>query len=141
MFIIGPIIITSNYSGALTVDDGLFTRPGGSSSGYYYEAIQIIVDRTGTYDIQSLSGLDTHGFLYNGTFYPSSSSTNLMYRDDDGGGSNQFKLTALLQAGVPYTLVVSTHSERVTGNFSVVATGPGYVQYMPLGVISVTTSE
>ncbi len=130
------IVLVSNYSSALNSEDGSFSRPGGSTSGHYYEAIQIIADTTGTYIITSVSGMDTHGFLYNGTFSPSNPSTNLILRDDDGGVSNQFKLTAVLQAGVPYTVVISTHGVRVTGIFSVTATGPGNVSLNRINVTS-----
>jgi hypothetical protein len=136
-----PSIITSNYSSALTTNDAQFSRPQTTSSGYYYEAIQIIVDRSGTYDIKSLSNMDTRGYLYNGTFYPSSSLTNLIAEDDDSGGNSQFRLTPFLEAGVPYTLVVTTHSERVTGNFSVVATDPGNVQYIRLNIRSINFNK
>jgi hypothetical protein len=130
------IVLVSNYSSALTSEDGSYGRPGGSSSGHYYEAIQIIADTTGTYIITSSSGIDTHGFLYNGTFSASNPSTNLILRDDDSGGNGQFKLTAVLQAGVPYTVVISTHSAGSTGIFSVIATGPGNVSLNRINVTS-----
>ncbi len=130
------IVLVSNYSSALTSEDGSYIRPGSTTSGHYYEAIQIIADTTGTYIITSSSGIDTHGFLYNGTFSPSNPSTNLILRDDDSGEGNQFKLTAVLQAGVPYTVVISTHSARNTGTFSVTATGPGNVSLNRINVTS-----
>jgi hypothetical protein len=126
-----PSIITSNHSSKLAADDGKYMRPGGTSSNYYYKAIRIIVDRTDTYDIRSLSGIDTYGFLYNGTFYLFSPSTNLIKQDDDSGGNYQFRFSAFLVAGVSYTLVVSTHSVLVTGLFSISVTGPGAVRFFP----------
>lgn len=57
--------------------------------------------------------MDTHGFLYNGTFDPLSPSTNLIMRDDDGAGNGQFKLTAFLEAGVPYILWLLQHIKQV----------------------------
>jgi hypothetical protein len=125
----------------LTTDDGRYVRPGSATSGHYYEAIEIIVDRTGAYDITSLSGLDTHGFLYNGTFYPLIPSTNLIIRNDDDGSENNFRLTAFLEAGVPYTLVVSTHGAGTVGPFEIVATGPGNMQFTPSNPMELTTSE
>jgi len=122
--------------------DGRYGRPGGSGSNYYYEATQIIVDRTGTYNLTSVSGnnLDTLGYLYNGTFYPHSPGTNLIMSDDDRGGNNQFLLTAFLEAGVPYTLVVSSHAAGATGPFSLVASGPGDVEFIPIDPMSLTTT-
>jgi hypothetical protein len=140
--IISPTIPTttaSNYSSALTTNHGIYMRPGSVNSDHYYEAIQITVNRAGIYDITSLSGMDTLGFLYDDTFNPSNSSWNLFKNDDDSGGNTQFKLTAYLEAGVPYTLVVSTYGSIVTGSFSVVATGPGNVQYIPMDSTVTTT--
>ncbi len=134
-------ILVSNYTSALTIDDGRYARPSGSGSGYYYEAIRIVVDRTGTYTIASVSGLDTHGYIYNGTFYPLSPSINQILHDDDAGGGGQFKLTAFLQAGVPYTLVVTTHTAGPTGPFSVVTTGPGNAQYYQIDPMYLTTTS
>jgi len=135
-----PMKTVSNYTSALTTADGTYARPGGTSSSHYYEAIQIVVDRTGTYNITSLSGLDTHGYIYNGTFYPWSPATNQSLHDDDAGGNNQFRLTAFLEAGVPYTLVVTTHGAGSTGPFSIVTTGPGNVQYYTLDPMDLTTT-
>jgi hypothetical protein len=127
----------------LDVNDGRYNRLDGGSSGHYYEAIQVIVNRTGTYELTSASynNMDTHGFLYNGTFDPLSPSTNLIMRDDDGAGNGQFKLTAFLEAGVPYTLVVTTHQAGITGPYSVVATGPGDVEFIPIDPTSLTTTS
>jgi len=136
-----PTITASNYSSALTTADRMYMRPGSANSDHYYEAIQIIVNRAGIYDITSLSGMDTLGFLYDGPFNPSNSSWNLLEKDDDNGGNNQFKLTAYLEAGVRYTLVVSTYGSRITGSFSVVTTGPGNVQYIPIDPTVTTTAS
>ena len=132
--------IISNYTSALAFSSGKYARPGSTSSNYYYEAIPIIVDKTGTYDIKSLSVIDTYGFLYNGTFYPSSPLINLIYQDDDSGGNLQFRFLASLVAGVSYTLVVSTHGTLTTGSYLIVAAGPGDVQFNPIDTIS-TESE
>ncbi len=61
-----------------------------------------------TYSLASATDLDTRGYLYNDTFGPLSPSVNLIQEDDNNGGNRQFKLTAFLQTGVPYTLDIST---------------------------------
>jgi hypothetical protein len=119
----------------------MFFRPGGSSPDHHYKAIQIIVRRTGTYNLKSSSDIDTHGFLYNGTFYPLNPSVNLLARDDDTGGRMQFKLTAFLVGGVAYTLVVTTHGTNVIGPFSVVVSGPDHVTFIPINAVTTTTSK
>jgi hypothetical protein len=132
----------SNYSSALTTNDRIYMRPETTASDYYYEAIQIMVNRAGIYDIMSVSDMDTLGFLYDDTFNPSNSSWNLYKSGDDEGGNRQFKLTVYLDAGVPYTLVVSTYESSITGPFSVVATGPGNVQYTPMdSTVTITTTS
>ncbi len=90
------------------------------------------MDTSGTYDIKSVSGLDTHGYICNGVFYPLSPSTNQLIHDDDSGGNTQFRFTPYLEAGVPYILVVTTHQSSATGPYSVVASGPGNVQFTPI---------
>ncbi len=132
----------SNYSSALTIGSGSYIRPGSSSSGHHYEAIQVIVNTTGYYTFTSSSNMDTHGFLYNGAFYPSQPSVNLIARDDDSGGNNQFKFAAFLEAGVPYILVISTHGAGITGPFSIVASGPDDVEFIPTNIVeTITTME
>jgi hypothetical protein len=78
--------------------------------------------------------MDTRGYIYNGTFYPSSPTTNLIQGNDDGAGNSQFLLAVTLQAGVPYTLVVTSHSASVTGSFSVHASGPSSVSMTRMNI-------
>lgn len=137
-----PSTVTSNYSSALTRDDGRYKRPGSLySTGFLYKAIQVIVNTTGTYSLASVSDLDTNGYLYNDTFDPSNPSVNLIHQDDDNGGNRQFKITAFLQAGVPYTLVLSTQSTGYSGPFTIVGSGPGNVQYVTLNPMEITTTS
>jgi hypothetical protein len=142
--IIPPIDATtttvSNYSSALTTNHKIFVRPGiFAILDYYYEAIEIIVDRTGIYNIMSLSNMNTVGYIYENTFNPLNPSSNLYIEDDENGGNKQFKLTFYVEANVPYTLVVSTFFSSTTGPFSVIATGPGSVQYISTDA-SITTT-
>ena len=115
-------------------------RPESLTQNYHYEAIQIVVDRAGIYDIMSLSDMNTVGFLYESTFDPSNPYWHL-YKNYDERENNQFKLTAYIEVNVPYTLVVSTFEPRTTGSFLVVATGPGNVQYIPIDSTVTSTSE
>jgi hypothetical protein len=78
--------------------------------------------------------MDTRGYIYDGTFYPSSPSTNLIQENDDGAGNSQFLLTVTLQAGVAYTLVVTSFSEDVSGSFSVHASGPSSVSMTRMNI-------
>ncbi len=136
-----PTNFISNYSSELTTGDGTLSRPGTTSSGYYYKAIQIAVGTAGIYNLTSYSGMDTFGFLYNGNFNPSYPTENLIIQNDEKGGNNQFKLTAFLQPGVLYTLVVSTFLPDITGSFSVVASGPANVYFIPTNITQTTITS
>jgi hypothetical protein len=91
-----------------------------------------MVNTSGTYNISSLSHVDAIGYLYQGNFYPSNRSIHLFANNDDYNGTNQFKLTAFLEGGTPYTLVVTTFGEGITGSFSIVASGPDSVHFIPI---------
>ena len=119
-----PAIIYSNYSNTLTSNSASFSRNGVAGSVYYYNAIEVSVRTTGTYTLKSSSSIDTYGYLYQGNFYPSSPSINLISSDDDGAGSRQFQLTSNLQSNIKYILVFTTYDERITGQFNIIASGP-----------------
>ena len=119
-----PSIIISNYSNVLTSSSGTFSRDGGSGTMYYYHAIEVRVNTTGTYTFKSSSSFDTYGYLYQGNFYPSYPSYNIISRDDDTAGNSQFQLTASLRSDITYILVFTTYSERITTAFSIIASGP-----------------
>ena len=135
-----PIQRISNYTSALDSSDGKYTRPDGGVPNTYYEAIQLYVPTSGYYELTSVSRLDTHGYLYNGTFNPLNPQSNLIAHNDDGASGSQFKLPVYLQAGVPYTLVVTTHNSGTTGPFSVIAQGPGNIYFSPLNPVTTTST-
>lgn len=122
-------IINSYYSNALTSTSATFSRDGTSGSMYYYDAIVITVKTTGTYTLKSSSSFDTYGYLYQSNFYPSYQTYNLISSDDDSAGSSQFQLTNYLQSNTQYVLVFTTYGERITGQFSIIASGPDDVSF------------
>jgi hypothetical protein len=138
--------IISKYSSALTLGSGTFSRAGGSGSNYYYEAIQINVNTTGIYTFISQSNtresnmdttdtstfvsqgyMDTYGYIYQDSFYPSNPAVNSLQQDDDNAGHLQFRLTVSCRADITYVLVFTTFSGGVTGPFSIMASGPDNV--------------
>jgi hypothetical protein len=76
--------------------------------------------------------MDTYGFIYQGNFYPTFPYFNIHKQDDDGNGSSQFKLTSELRSDITYILVVTTFSQTTTGAFSITASGPDYVNLIPI---------
>ncbi len=79
--------------------------------------------------MQCSSGIDTFGYLYQGTFYPSSLTTNLIAQNDDAFGTSDFGFTVYLQPGITYVLVVTTYNEGHTTEFMINASGPGDVYF------------
>jgi hypothetical protein len=97
------------------------------------------VNTTGNYTFRSSSSIrDTYGYLYQGSFYPSYPSFNIVTKDDDNGGNGQFQLTATLRSDITYILVFTTYQEGNIGSFSIVASGPDNV-FNPIEVIQITT--
>jgi hypothetical protein len=90
---------------------------------YYYEVIQVNVDETGYYILESNSNVDTYGYIYEDNFNPFNPSENLLLEHDESCDSHHFKLTAVLQASTTYMLAVTTYYPNVTGAFSIVTYG------------------
>ena len=120
--------MTSFYSSELSSSSQIFYRPDGDLDDYYYfQAIQITVSTAGTYIFTSDSEMDTMGYFYDTSFDPLNPLANLITDDDDDGYILQFRIQVYLQSRHPYVLVVTTHWQTVTGNFSISATGPALV--------------
>jgi hypothetical protein len=99
------------------------------------------VNTTGTYTFKSSSTIgDTFGYLYQGNFYPSYPSINIVTRDDDGAGNGQFQFTADLRSDITYILVFTTYSPGSTGSFSITASGPDNV-FDSIQTIQITTGK
>jgi hypothetical protein len=124
---------TTTYSGSLTGYSPRFARPGGFSSTYYYQAIQVTVYTAGAYTFASSTSMDPFGYFYHDRMDPSYPSRNLITSDDDSGGHNQFRINVTLSYGRTYVLVFTTYSTSITGSFSVIVSGPALV-----GLVSIT---
>ena len=123
------------YSSALETSSPWYIRPGmsGSSSTYYYEAMQVKVMETATYIFHSNSIIDTYGYIYKDSFNPCNPVLNLISQDDDSGAKMDFQLTSFLQASTTYILVVTTYIKDVTGNFSILVSVPNNVNFSYFG--------
>jgi hypothetical protein len=125
--------IFSNYSSELTEDSEIYPE-----ANKYYEAIQIMVNTSGFYILNSIENLDGYGYLYQSYFNPSNPTYNLLVQDDQSGGDNQFRMQVYLQAGLSYTLVFTTYQQNITGPFSIVASGPSEVEFNLLNNLQTT---
>jgi hypothetical protein len=128
-------IIISNYSDELTNSSEKY--PG---TDKYYQAIQIMVNTTGTYTLSSISGMDSYGCLYQDTFNPFNLSTNQLLCNDDSVG-NQFKITYNLTVGVSYILIFTTYASNITGSFTVVGSGQDNVYFTSIYIQQTTTAS
>ncbi len=110
------------------MNSNTFSRIGGSGEIYYYEAINIQVNTTGTYTFKTSSNIsDTYGYIYQGNFYPTYPQYNIITQDDDGAGNGQFQLNATLRSDLTYILVFTTYYKLTTGSFEIIASGPDNV--------------
>ncbi|CAF4702032.1 unnamed protein product, partial [Rotaria sp. Silwood2] len=131
--------VTTSYSSVLNSDSSTFTRNGGSGS-FYYEALQVAVNTTGNYTLESNCVIDTYGYLYVNNFNPYDVSSNLVKSDDDAGGNFQFSMTYTLQAGTTYILVFTTYSSNVMTPFSINVVGPTSVCLRRINITSTAAS-
>jgi hypothetical protein len=121
--------VISNYTGVISPTNKI---PGKYT---YYHVIEFIIKTKGTYEFLSLTSIDTYGCLYRGKFN-SSVDPNLIRGicGSEHDGSRQFKFTTPLEAGVLYTLEFKRYAEEVTGRLSVVASGPDYIEFIPINI-------
>ncbi|CAF4475627.1 unnamed protein product [Rotaria sp. Silwood2] len=121
-------VVSSSFDGQLVRDGLYFSRPENDTEPqFYYYPFRLSVSVAGTYIFQSGSTMDTVDYFYNTSFDPFNIATNMMAKDDDSGGHLQFRIEAYLESNQTYVLVVTTHWELVTGNFSITAIGPSSV--------------
>jgi len=71
--------------------------------------------------------MNTYGYFYHDSVNPSYPSQNLITSNDDDNGGRQFRISAALQYGRTYVLVVTTFSGTTKGSFSIRAFGPAVV--------------
>ncbi len=129
-------LIVSNYSSALTNDSEIY-----SQTNRYFESINIIVNTTGYYTLTSSSPFDSYACLHQDYFDSSNSFSNAIICDDDSAGNGQFKFSVYLQSGIPYTLFFTTFDQGVTGEFTIVGTGPDQIDFSRNHILETTTSS
>ena len=101
---------------------------------YFFEALQITVNVTGTYRIKAQSSFDSYGFFYNNSFDRTSPVTNLLGEDDESADSMQFLMSFTLDVLHRYVLVVTSYYEGETGKFIILSRGPGSTTFVRLNL-------
>ncbi|CAF4146022.1 unnamed protein product [Adineta steineri] len=120
----------SIYSSELTTNSRTYSRDC-RKSNYYYETIRMNVVETGYYALSSDSSMNTFGDIYKDDFNPMNRFENLLSRDYEACSYRDFKFIAYLHTGTTYILVVTTSFPNMTGNFSILTSGPDNITLNP----------
>lgn len=122
-----------SFNSLWSINSQTFRRPNATRSGnFYYQAVLITVQTTGVYSIRSLSFVNTFGYLYSPAFNQRSPNQDLIARDDNSGGSQQFQLNRTLTVNRRYYLIITTFFPLVTGSFSIIISGPTTANVFPI---------
>ncbi|CAF0818601.1 unnamed protein product [Adineta steineri] len=119
-------VVETMYTSVLTSNHPIYPRTGCDIS-YYYEAIKIQVYKSGHYSFNSMSNINTYGYIYAKYFDPFSPSAYLIAEDDDSSSNSQFSISIPLEINTEYILVVTTYNLIETGAFSIRVSGPNRV--------------
>ncbi|CAF3909027.1 unnamed protein product [Adineta steineri] len=122
--------VQSKYSLQLTANSQTYSRDC-QKSNYYYQTIRMNVMETGYYALSSDSRMNTFGEIYEDDFDPMNPFENLLKQDYRACSFQDFKFIAYLHTGTTYILVVTTSSPNMTGNFSILASGPNNITLDP----------
>ncbi|CAF1486150.1 unnamed protein product, partial [Adineta steineri] len=119
-------VVQKTYSSLLTNNNQMYYRDC-QKENFYYESIQVKVNKNGYYSFRGSGGIDPYGSIYNNKFNPLDPSENLLGQDYDGGFDIQFKLNIHLNVDMIYVLVVTTYESKEIGEFSIDVLGENEV--------------
>ena len=132
-------LLTSRYSSTLTSASSSYNRLVQSTDRYFYESIQILVDKSGLYKISTDSPSLMYVYLYNSTFNVSNPSANMMTSVYDTNFVPNLSFSINLHTRIVYILVITTVNSENTGSFHIIITGPRNAIIIPI-LIPTTTS-
>ncbi|CAF4063518.1 unnamed protein product, partial [Adineta steineri] len=122
-------IVQSVYSSVLTENHPRYSRIDFDLSNYYFEAIQMNVNESRYHTLNINSSIDTYVYMYTENFYPSDPHINLILKNDNSFGEDQFEIRTVLQSTTANILVVTTFDSNVTGAFSIIVSGINSVTF------------
>ena len=93
---------------------------------------------SGSYTIESNGSLDTYGYLYINSFVRVFWMQNLLASNDDDGEHPNFAINYVLQSMTKYILVTTTYYPNKTGTFSIIANGPGVVNFTHVNISGIS---
>jgi hypothetical protein len=117
------------YESSLTSNSPTYWLYVCEAPHYHYEAIEVNVVLSGLYSFSFHSRINIYANIYTNKFNPISPSENFLAENEDGCSGFQFKFICAFHANITYVLVVTTCSSNVTGNFSIIASGPNNVSF------------
>lgn len=130
--------IDTTYAGELTHNSTTLYRIM-SSRNQYYEALKITVSVSGNYTFNSISNIDTYGYLFMNEFNPLMLCDNLIEENDDAEEDIlQFQIQSELQYGITYILVSTTYQSNTTGKFSIDMLGPAKVNFVRMNDVELS---
>ena len=124
--------ITSVFQGSLTTSSQLFVGLNQTIANYRYQAVQINVVTTNTYNFFVNTTYNFEAYLYSPSFSAINPYTNLLQRSDLDGPGTTFSFTVTLTVNVIYVLVVTTYVASSSGPYTIIGTGPGVVSYVDI---------
>jgi hypothetical protein len=117
--------VTTDFSGVINRNDFVFTRRvDGQTKKLYYATIEVSVAMMGNYSFTGHSVIGMDGYLYEGEFVAYNVHQNLITSDVNNQREEPFSITAVLQAGHRYDLIVMPRAPETIGAFSIVSSGP-----------------
>ncbi|CAF3765008.1 unnamed protein product [Adineta steineri] len=112
-------VIQKTYSSSLTNNNQMYYRDC-QNELFYYESIQVKVNKSGYYSFRGSGDIDPYGSIYKNKFNPLDPSENLFDQDYARYSNIQFKFDILLNVDMVYVLVVTTFDSKETGKFLIV---------------------
>jgi hypothetical protein len=125
----GTIVVGATYARATGNNVTTYTAAAGvAGSAAYFRTYTFVAPASGavTFSTESVALTpgdpdDTFLSIYATSFNPAAPATNFLRGDDDSGLGFQSLFTHTLVAGSTYVIVVTTYSNGVTGNFTLIA--------------------
>jgi len=128
-----PVCSAAQTDTDTTTPDGTYNRMFGDCTGVSgvgtnvaYSVIPFSVDETGSYTISSTQAYDGFMTIYEGAFDPLDPAANCLGSNDDGpGGIGTSEVTATLNVGTTYFIVIAGFGNGDSGTATNTITGPG----------------
>ena len=123
------VTFTGNTTNGPTLDLTPWDFVDADAVSYYQYAFT--VDTSGEYSFQVLAEYDSVALLFENSFDPADTGSNLVNGNDDDVSFITSALAADLEAGTTYYFVVTGFDNSQFGNFAAQFGGPGQISAVP----------